>query len=388
MPGSRAGRFVAQPQGYVAFVPAPLPPDPPLVFDAELRKLLSEADQAVGRLDGVAQLLPNPDLYVAMYVRREAVLSSQIEGTQSTLEDVLNFELGGGQVGLPDDVEEVVNYVLALNHGLRRLPEIPVSRRLIRELHARLLSTGRGSRKQPGEFRTTQNWIGPPGAMLAEATYVPPPVAQMNEALNALERYVHADTDTPPLVRLALIHVQFEMIHPFVDGNGRVGRLLIVLLLVHWGLLPQPLLYLSAFFERYRDDYYRGLLDVSHRGRWEEWVEFFLRGVREQARDALESARAVIDLREKYRAMVTGARASRITLDVVEALFANPWVSAPMLRDRIKVTFRTAQKAVDELVKLGILREMTGRQRYRIWQAYDIVQIHSKEKRDSEVGAR
>ena len=268
---------------------------------------------------------------------------------------------------------------------MERLATLPVSLRLIRELHERLMRGVRGDRALSGEFRTTQNWIGPPGAMLAEARYVPPPVVQMHEALDAWECYLHAETDIPPLVRLALIHSQFEMIHPFVDGNGRVGRLLIVLLLVHWGLLPQPLLYLSAFFERYRDDYYRGLLGVSHKGQWEEWVEFFLRGVREQARDALESARVIIDLREKYRAMLAGRRTSRIAPDVVEELFANPWVSAPMVRDRMKVTFRTAQKAIDELVKLGILREMTGQRRYRIWQAYHIVQVHSKDARDSEV---
>ena len=380
---TRAGEASRQATGYWAYLPKPLAPE--LAYSPLLIRLLDEARGTLGELAGLGRTLPNPWILVRPAVRREAVLSSRIEGTISTLGDLYRYEAEPQDTAEYADVREVHNYVVALEYGLERLATLPVSLRLIRELHERLMRGVRGDRALPGEFRTTQNWIGPPGATLTEATYVPPPVAQMHEALDALERYLHADSDMPPLVRLALIHSQFEMIHPFVDGNGRMGRLLIVLLLVHWGLLPQPLLYLSAFFERYRDEYYRGLLGVSHKGRWEEWVEFFLRGVREQARDALESARVIIDLREKYRAMLAGGRASKIKLDVVEELFANPWVSAPMVRDRMKVTFRTAQKAIDALVKLGILREMTGQRRYRIWQAYDIVQVHSKEARDTEV---
>ena len=378
---TRAGEASRQSTGYWAYLPKPLAPE--LAYSPLLIRLLDEARGALGELAGLGRTLTNPWILVHPAIRREAVLSSRIEGTHSTLGDLYRYEAEPQDAAQYADVREVHNYVVALEYGLARLATLPISLRLMRELHERLMRGVRGDHALPGEFRTTQNWIGPPGATLAEATYVPPPVAQMNEALDALERHVHADSDMPPLIRLALIHVQFEMIHPFVDGNGRVGRLLIVLLLVHWGLLPQPLLYLSAFFERHRNDYYRGLLDVSEKGRWEEWVEFFLRGVREQARDALESARAIIDLREKYRILMAGGRASRIKLDVVEDLFVNPWVSAPMVRDRMKVTFRTAQKAIDELVKLGVLHEMTGQRRYRMWQAYDIVQIHSRETRDT-----
>jgi Fic family protein len=356
---------VAQPQGYVAFVPAPLPPDPPLVFDAELRKLLSEADQAVGRLDGVAQLLPNPDLYVAMYVRREAVLSSQIEGTQSTLEDVLNFELGGGQVGLPDDVEEVVNYVLALNHGLRRLPEIPVSRRLIRELHARLLSTGRGSRKQPGEFRTTQNWIGGDSTRIEDASFVPPPPAEMDAALDDLERFLNDGADLPVLVHAALAHAQFETIHPFLDGNGRVGRLLITLLLVHRGILDKPLLYLSYYLKQHRLEYYDRLTAVRRDGDWEGWLRFFLRGVAETATEATRLARQIVAMREEHRSVLQTAGVSGRAFDLLDVLFAQPLVNVNVVAERLNVSFGGARKLVERFVEAGFLVETTGQQRNR-----------------------
>jgi len=243
------------------------------------------------------------------------------------------------------------------------------------------MTSVRGQEKNPGSFRTTQNWIGPPGCTLTEATFVPPPVPQMNAALDAWERYLHADDDTPALVRLALIHSQFEMIHPFADGNGRVGRLLTSLLMVHWELLPYPLLYLSEFFERHRDDYYRGLLGVSHHGKWEEWIEFFLRGVREQSRAALISARAIMVLRERYRAMLMGKRFSKVTAEVADQVFMNPWVAAPAVRDHWKVNFRTAQKAIDDLVKLGILEEVTGQERNRLWVAHEVMAAISGEKK-------
>ena len=382
---TRAGEASRQATGYWAYVPKPLPPE--LAYSQPLIKLLDEAARALGELAGLGRTLPNPWFLVQPAVRREAVLSSRIEGTISTLGDLFRYEAEPQEMAHQADVKEVHNYVVALEHGLTRLATLPLSLRLIRELHERLMRGVRGDHALPGEFRTTQNWIGPPGAMLAEATYVPPPVPQMHDALDAFERYLHADTDMPPLVRLAVIHVQFEMIHPFVDGNGRVRRLLIALLLVHWELLPQPLLYLSAFFDRYRDDYYRGLLDVSHRGEWERWVEFFLRGVREQARDALESARAIIDLREKYRSTLSDTRTSKITLDVADQLFVNPWVSAPMIRDRWKVNFRTAQRAIDDLVKLGVLTEVTGQRRHRFWRAQDIMAILSKDERRSGGGS-
>lgn len=365
MPGARAGRFVKQPQGYVAFIPPPLPPDPPLEFDAALRNLLSEADQAVGRLDGVAQLLPNPDLYVAMYVRREAVLSSQIEGTQSTLEDVLNFELGGGRAGLPEDVEEVVNYVHALNFGLHRLPDLPISRRLIRELHARLLSTGRGSRKQPGEFRTTQNWIGGESARIEDASFVPPPPAEMDVALDDLERFLNDSSELPALIQAALAHAQFETIHPFLDGNGRVGRLLITLLLVHRGILAKPLLYLSYYLKRHRLEYYDRLTAIRADGDWEGWLRFFLRGVAETATEATRLARDIVALREEHRTKLQAAGASGRGLDLLDFLFDRPVVNVNVVAERLGLSFGGARKLVERFVEAGLLVETTGQQRNR-----------------------
>ena len=297
----RAGRLVRQETGYTAFVPAPLPPDPPLVYDTGLISGLANAADAVGRLDGVAQTLPNPDLFVAMYVRREAVLSSQIEGTQSTLNDVLAYELEPGRHDLPDDVEEVVNYVRAMNYGLDRLAELPLSLRLIGEIHAELLHTGRGAAKEPGEFRRSQEWIGPKGLLLRDATFVPPPPEEMKTALGQLETFLHADHGLPPLVECALAHAQFETIHPFLDGNGRVGRLLIAFLLVHRGVLHRPLLNLSYYLERHRAAYYDRLTAIREDGDWEGWLRFFLTGVQETAEEAVSTARAIVDLREPHQ---------------------------------------------------------------------------------------
>ncbi len=249
---TRAGRFISQASGYKAFIPAPLPPDPPLQLDSEMARLMSEADRALGRLDGVTSILPNPDLFVAMYVRHEAVLSSQIEGTQCTLEDVLEMEIDPSGADQPKDIEEVVNYVGAMNYGLERLTTFPLSLRLIREIHRKLLENVRGAQRDPGEFRRTQNWIGPGGCTLATATFVPPPVPEMNEALGALERFMHEDASLPALAQIGLVHAQFETIHPFLDGNGRVGRLLITFLLCQRGILSQPLLYLSHYFKLHR----------------------------------------------------------------------------------------------------------------------------------------
>ena len=238
----RAGKYVKQVEGYRAFIPAPLPPQPPIVMDAELTRLLSEADHALGRLDGVTSILPNPDLFVSMYVRHEAVLSSQIEGTQSTLEDVLQFEIDAKGQEHPKDVEEVVNYVRSMNHGLKRLDSLPLSLRLIREIHEKLLQGVRGANRTPGEFRRSQNWIGPANCTLATATFVPPPVHDMQAALDNLEKFLHDTTSYPALIHCGLAHAQFETIHPFLDGNGRVGRLLITFLLCQRGILKYPLL--------------------------------------------------------------------------------------------------------------------------------------------------
>lgn len=283
----RAGQFVKQGTGYLAFVPAALPPIPPVKADAEVTRLLSDADWTLGRLDGIATVLPNPNLFVSMYVRQEAVLSSQIEGTQSTLEDVLQFEIDSKGQDFPKDIQEVVNYVGAMNFGLDRLKTLPLSLRLIREIHARLLTGVRGSNRTPGEFRTSQNWIGPDGCTLANATFVPPPVPEMLPALDNLEKFLHDDS-LPLLIQCGLAHAQFETIHPFLDGNGRVGRLLITFLLCQKHALERPLLYLSGYLKRHRAEYYDRLTAIRNDGDWEGWLKFFLRGVHQVGQEAAD----------------------------------------------------------------------------------------------------
>lgn len=366
---SRAGRFVKQPAGYTAFVPAPLPPDPPVHMDSAMVGLLSRADQAVGRLDGVARTLPNPDLFVAMYVRREAVLSSQIEGTQSTLEDVLAFELDPRQRGVPQDVEEVVNYVKAMNYGLERLATLPLSLRLICEIHAELLSGVRGTDKLPGEFRRSQNWIGPGGAGLSGASFVPPPVPEMTTALHDLEKFLHADDDLlPMLARCGLVHAQFETIHPFLDGNGRAGRLLITFQLVHAGVLHRPLLYLSYYIKRHKAEYYDRLTAVREDGNWEGWLRFFLRGVAETAEEATTTAEAIVGLREGHREFLQNEGLGLNGLRLLDLLFRRPLINVNLVKDRLDVAFRTANDLVDRLVALELLEEITGGQRNRVFR--------------------
>ena len=320
----RGGRYVKQLTGYRAFVPAPLPPDPPIALDAGLVQLLSRADQAVGRLDGVTQTLPNPDLFVAMYVRREAVYSSQIEGTQSTLEDVLTFELDPRGRDLPRDVEEVVNYVRAMNYGLERLMTLPLSLRLIREIHAELLRDVRGAEKHPGEFRTTQNWIGSANVPLSRASFIPPAPSDMMVALSDFEQFLHEEHSLPMLIRCGLAHVQFETIHPFLDGNGRTGRLLITFLLVHEGVLHRPLLYLSHYLKRHRAEYYDRLMAVREAGDWEGWLRFFLRGLAETAAEATITARAIVQLQGEHRLLIQEQGLGVNGLRLLDLLFQRP----------------------------------------------------------------
>lgn len=362
----RAGRFVPQATGYTAFVPSPLPPEPPLELDESLLNTLADATTRVGRLDGVAQTLPNPDLFVAMYVRREAVLSSQIEGTQSTLTDVLAYELGTGH-DLPDDVEEVVNYVHAMNYGLARLTELPLSLRLIREIHRELLRSGRGALTDPGEFRRTQNWIGPGGLGLQDATFIPPPPEEMHTALHDLERYLHADQRAPALLEAALVHAQFETIHPFLDGNGRVGRLLISFLLVHRGLLHRPLLYVSHHLRRHRTTYYDRLTAVRTEGDWEGWLHFFLEGVALTAEEATATARAILRLRSHHLAVATEAVGAH-ALPALEHLFQRPLTNVRTLAETLEVTFPTANKVMDALQREGLVDEITGGRRNRVFR--------------------
>jgi Fic family protein len=318
--------------------------------------LLSEADRALGELAGLGRLLPNPHLLIRPFVRREAVLSSRIEGTQASLSDLYAYE--AGQLALfetTSDVREVYNYVRALEYGLERLQDLPLSLRLIREMHALLLEGVRGERLTPGEFRRSQNWIGPAGCTLEEAPFVPPPFAEMQEALDAFEKSLHQPLSLPPLVRLGLIHYQFEAIHPFLDGNGRMGRLLITLLLCAWELLPQPLLYLSAYFEAHRQDYYDLLLAVSQKGAWKEWLTFFLLGVKEQARDAVSRSRRLQILREKYRERLQTARAAARLLQVVDFLFAQPVFTVKRVGDTLGVDFSVAQRYVSHLEEEGLV---------------------------------
>ena len=354
-----------------AFVPSPLPPLPPLDLAGPRQRLLERALLACGRLDGVSTLLPDPNLFLYAYVRREAVLSSQIEGTQSSLSDLLLFELDETP-GVPfDDVVEVSNHVAALEHGVARLREgFPLSNRLLREIHAKLLARGRGADKLPGEFRRSQNWIG--GTRPGNARFVPPPPGLVEDCMGALERFIHDQADTlPDLIKAAVAHVQFETIHPFLDGNGRVGRLLIGLMLHEAGILRQPLLYLSLFFKQHRDEYYRLLGVVRREGDWEAWLDFFLDGVVHTASGAVETAHRLLALFGEDAARIQSlGRGAANALRVFDALRARPVATIGDLVARIGVTYPTAAKNVDALAQLGILRELTGRRRDRVF-AYD-----------------
>lgn len=377
----RSGRYVRQPSGYRAFIPAPLPPDPPVRLSGELLALLSRADRALGRLDGSIHTLPHPDLFVAMYVRKEAVLSSQIEGTQSSLQDVLAAEARVLDANRPSDVSEVFNYIDAMNHGLDRLPALPVSIRLIREIHGRLLQGVRGDHLTPGDLRTSQNWIGPQGCTLNEATFVPPPPHDVARLLSDLERFLHADTDLPLLIKIGLAHAQFETVHPFLDGNGRVGRLLITFLLCEKQVLLKPVLYLSWYFKRHRQEYYDHLQATRDQGDWERWLAFFLRGVAEVSRQATETARNILGLRESHREQITRSlgRAAANGHRTLEYLYEHPILSVKDVQELIKTTFPAANNLVANLRSLGILAEITGQARNRRFMYRDYLNLFRDE---------
>jgi len=391
--GDRNGRLARTPQNYWAFIPSPLPPQLPI--DWTLADHLSRADRALGELGGLARNLPNPHLLISPFLRREAVLSSRIEGTQASLSDLFFFEAADSARFMPDrqtphDVREVANYVKALEYALKRLDELPLSLRLIRELHEILLSGVRGQHWTPGEFRSSQNWIGPPGSTLMEAVYVPPPPQEMVEALGEFEKYLHAPSGLPPLIRIALVHYQFEAIHPFLDGNGRIGRLLISLLLCSEGLVPQPLLYISAFFERQRADYYRHLLHVSLAGQWTAWLIFFLEGVAQQSRDAIWRTAQLLSMWQSYRSRLQEARSSALLLQLVDRLFQYPVLSVPGTTKALEITHRSATKLIERLVAARILTEVTGRERNRLYVAQDIIKAMEAEvpKEDEPLAAR
>jgi Fic family protein len=374
---SSPGRCIKVPTGYWAFIPHPLPPH--IRYDTPLIHLLSEADRLLGELSGTGRLLANPYLLIDPYVRREAVSSSRIEGTQASLNDLFFFEVSEKESIRAPDVREVRNYVRAMEYGIERLRDLPISVRLIGEIHGILMKGVRGDHAVPGEIRRSQNWIGPPGCSLQDATYVPPPAEEMKSALSDWEKYLHADTDTPPLIQCALMHYQFEAIHPFLDGNGRIGRLLITFFLWERGLLTQPLLYISAFFDRFRDEYYARLLAVSKNGDWRSWIEFFLRGVINQSKDAISDARRIIELHEKYKQRLEATKKIPESAHrLIEELFSNPVLSISSMSQKWGIPFNSVKTGVLRLVSLDILREETGRKRNKLYIASELIELLSK----------
>jgi Fic family protein len=365
------GRTVRIAGGSRAYLPHP--PPPPIAWDARLATRLSQADRAVGRLAGEGRRLPNPLLLIRPFVRREAVLSSRIEGTQATLRELLAAEAGAAVDRSPDDLREVENYVTALEYGVERLHTLPLSLRLVRELHEKLMRGVRGDSATPGEFRRSQNWIGPPGLALAGATFVPPPPDRLKECLGAWETFLH-DESVPPLVHAAVAHSTFEAIHPFLDGNGRVGRLAITLLLIEKGVLPSPLLYLSAYFEATRPEYYARLLAVTQAGEWEEWIAYFLTGVQQQSEDALGRIRRLDDLLMQWRSLLEGAQ-SKLPDKLVDLFAENPFWTVNKVAARLDVAFTTAQRAMDRLESAGIVAQMGDAKRNRVYCAKAILEI-------------
>jgi Fic family protein len=366
-----AGRYLRCSGGYQAFIPAPLPPE--VVWTPRLLRVLSEADRRLGQLAGEGRSLPNPHLLMRPFIKREAVLSSRIEGTQATLGELLAADAGAAVERSPEDLREVGNYVLALDAGIKLLRKLPLSLRLVRELHARLMQGVRGGVATPGEFRRSQNWIGPAGCTLDNASYVPPPPDELMAPLGDWEKFLH-DRSLPPLAQVAMLHYQFEAIHPFLDGNGRVGRLLITLFLVQRGILPTPLLYLSAFFEATRREYYDRLSAVTTRSAWADWLEYFLNGVARMSEDAFSRAERINALLDLWRQGAAGA-ASRAPSQLVELLAENPYWTINKIAQRLKVAFTTAQRAVEKLESLGVLEQITDSRRGRVYCATAIMSI-------------
>lgn len=379
-----AGRILQMPQGYTAFVPAPHPPR--VVYEPGLVLTLSRADAALSELSGLGRQLPNPHLLIAPYVRREAVLSSRIEGTRASIADILLDEAGAGLAKSPrEDVREVRNYVVALEYGIRRLRKLPLSLRLVRELHERLMKGVRGGHATPGEFRRSQNWIGPPGSTLADAVYVPPPPAEIAQALHRWELFLHERDTMPDLVQCALMHEQFEAIHPFLDGNGRVGRLLITLFLIERGRLAQPLLYLSEFIESRRAEYYERLRRVRTSGDWAGWLHYFLEGVTWTARKALRQARRLTDLREELRRRLRGRHR---VLPLVDELFVNPYLSVSRAQRILEVSNPTARQAVKLLQREGVLEEVTGRRWGRVYLSRTVLRAIEDRPKGAMMGTK
>ena len=364
---NRTGCLSHQITGYESFVPNNLPPNPKILIDDEMQDLLSQADRKLGRLDGITEILPNPELFVAMYVKKEALLSSQIEGTQASMVDILNTTDDSEWDNVHDNIKEVVNYVNAMTYGLNRLDSLPLSLRLIKEIHRVLLANGRGASKNPGEFRTTQNWIGPAGCTILSASFVPPSPNEMQIAMSALENFFYEEDHIPSLIKIAMIHAQFETIHPFLDGNGRMGRLLITFWLCHKHILSQPLLYISYFFKQNRSEYYELLNKVRFEGDWENWIKFFLRGIAETSDEATNSAKAILALKQEYinRFYVIDNGNSNYQR-LLELLFINPIVSKKQIAEYLNVSEPTASTLCNDFCNEGILVDITPeKQRYK-----------------------
>ena len=378
---NRAGEYVNQPTGYSAFYPRGLPPVPPVEMTDQLQEQLSKADRALGRLDGTILVLPNPGLFVYMYIRKEAVLSSQIEGTQSSLQDVLAAEAKLLDPDRPGDVNEVINYIRAINYGLERLETLPVSTRLIKEIHEKLMQGVRGSHLTPGEIRKTQNWIGPGGCSLNGAAFIPPPPDELPQMLSDLEKYLHSDSKLPLLIKIGLAHAQFETLHPFLDGNGRMGRLLITLLLCERKVLSRPVLYLSYFLKNNRSEYYDRLQNIRKNGEWEEWLIFFLRGVEAVSTQAAFAAKLIILLREKHRNLITAtlSHSAGGALQVLEHLYTNPIVSVREVQAVTGTSYPSANELVKSMKAMKILVEITGRKRHRKYMYREYVNLFAED---------
>ena len=367
-----AGQWVRTLEGYRAFHPNPLPP--PIEWTQRLAVALANASTLVGKLAGEGRRLPNPHILIRPFVRREAVFSSRIEGTQSTLGELLAAEAGAAVERSPEDLREVGNYVVALEYGIERLKTLPLSLRLVRELHEKLMAGVRGQHATPGEFRRSQNWIGRPGGTLAQATYVPPPPDSLGDHLSAWEKFLH-DRMLPPLIHAALAHYQFEAIHPFLDGNGRVGRLLITIELCERTVLPAPFLYLSAFFDATRADYYGSLRSISERGDWAGWLQYFLNGVARQAEDALSRAERTNALLERWRHKLATDAHAKVAFQMVDLLGANPFITPRGVQRRLGLAYNTVTRAIGQLEKQGIVKEVSGAKRDRVYCAKKLLQI-------------
>ncbi|HZK56319.1 MAG TPA: Fic family protein [Desulfosporosinus sp.] len=379
----RSGIYINQPSGYKSFIPNSLPPNPTLEIDQEMLKLIAEANRAIGRLDGLTETLPNPDLFVAMYVKKEAVLSSQIEGTQASLADVLEFESKDLLQTVPDDIGEVVSYVEAINYGLERLKSLPLSLRLIREIHQTLMKNGRGSNCTPGEFRHSQNWIGAAGSTLSTASFVPPPVPEMIEAMGNLEKYIH-EGDEILLIKCGLVHCQFETIHPFLDGNGRIGRLLITFLLCEQKALSKPLLYISNYFKANRIEYYDRLMAVRNKGDYEGWIKFFLRGIILVSNQAVKMSRQIVDLQASHHQLVAERVSSPNAYKFLEYLYQRPIISANDIVSALGISFPTANRLISQFCDNGILLEKTGKTRNRIYAYMPYLDVLNEESLSSD----